>query len=87
MRRWLITLGVTLLVLGLVWPWVSRLGLGRLPGDIVYEGQRFRFYFPLATGLLLSAVFDCREKDAAPFHVYLDAAARAGHSKLRRECS
>jgi hypothetical protein len=56
MQRWLIALGVILLLLGVLWPWLGKLGLGRLPGDIVYEGERFRFYFPLATGLLLSLV-------------------------------
>lgn len=56
MQRWLIALGLILLLLGVLWPWLGKLGLGRLPGDIVYEGERFRFYFPLATGLLLSLV-------------------------------
>ena len=33
MQRWLLTIGVAVIVLGLVWPTISRLGLGRLPGD------------------------------------------------------
>ena len=54
MGRWLIILGVVLIVAGLLWPWLTRLGLGRLPGDIVIERENFRLYVPLATSLLIS---------------------------------
>jgi len=54
MRRVLIVLGLALVVGGLLWPFLTRLGLGRLPGDIVVERPNFRFYFPLATSILLS---------------------------------
>jgi len=43
-----------LLIAGLAWPWLSRLPLGRLPGDIIIEGENFRLYFPITTGLLVS---------------------------------
>jgi hypothetical protein len=56
MQRFLIALGVVLVVGGLLWPWISKLGLGRLPGDIRFERDGFRFYSPLTTGLLISAV-------------------------------
>ena len=56
MARWLIILGVVLVVAGLLWPWLTRLGLGRLPGDIVIERESFRLYVPLMTGLLISLV-------------------------------
>lgn len=56
MQRWLVVVGLLLVALGLLWPWLGRLGLGRLPGDIVIEGERFRFYFPIVTSLLLSLV-------------------------------
>jgi hypothetical protein len=56
MRRILIGLGIALLVAGLLWPWLAKLGLGRLPGDIRIERDGFSFYFPLVTGLLISAV-------------------------------
>jgi len=56
MQRILIGLGVVLLVIGLAWPWLSRLGLGRLPGDIHIERDGFRFYFPLGTSLLISVL-------------------------------
>ena len=54
MSRFLITLGVVLVALGLLWPLVQKLGLGRLPGDIVIERENFRLYIPLATSLLVS---------------------------------
>lgn len=56
MRRSLIGLGLALLALGLAWPLVRRLRLGRLPGDIVIHRPGFAFYFPLTTTILLSIV-------------------------------
>lgn len=56
MSRLLITLGIVLVVLGLLWPWLTRLGLGRLPGDIVVERENARFYFPLMTSLIISLI-------------------------------
>jgi len=60
MQRLLILLGLllllVLLLVGLAWPWLSKLPLGRLPGDITIERENFSFYFPLTTGLLLSAL-------------------------------
>jgi len=56
MARFLITLGVILVVAGLAWPLLAKLGLGRLPGDIHVERGGFSFYFPITTGLLISAL-------------------------------
>ena len=56
MARWLIIAGVVLIVLGVAWPLVTKLGLGRLPGDIRIEREGFSFYFPLTTGLIISIV-------------------------------
>ena len=56
MHRPLILFGVLLILVGVAWPWLSKLPFGRLPGDIVVERENFRFYFPLATGLLISVV-------------------------------
>jgi hypothetical protein len=52
--RFLIVLGIVLVAAGLLWPLLSRIGLGRLPGDIVIERERFRLYLPLMTSLLVS---------------------------------
>jgi hypothetical protein len=57
MARFLIVFGLILLVAGLLWPYLSHVGLGRLPGDIVIERGNVTFYFPLMTCLLLSVLF------------------------------
>ncbi len=54
MGRWLILFGIALVVLGLAWPWIAKLGLGRLPGDIRIEREGFGFYFALTTSLIVS---------------------------------
>ena len=56
MARLLITIGVICIVVGLLWPFLAKLGLGRLPGDIAIERPNFRFYFPIVTSILLSVV-------------------------------
>ncbi len=50
----LIAIGLVLVALGLLVTLGSKLGLGRLPGDILIRGERFAFYFPLATCVLIS---------------------------------
>jgi hypothetical protein len=54
MGRWLILFGILLVVLGIAWPWISKLGLGRLPGDVHIEREGFSFYFPITTSLIIS---------------------------------
>lgn len=56
MAKWLILLGVILILLGLIWPWLSRLGLGHLPGDIHIKRDNVDFYFPLASSILISLI-------------------------------
>jgi hypothetical protein len=56
MARFLIIAGLILLVAGLLWPLIAKLGLGRLPGDIVIERGNTTFYFPIVTSLILSLV-------------------------------
>jgi prepilin signal peptidase PulO-like enzyme (type II secretory pathway) len=56
MQRFLVVAGLVLVALGLLWPLVSRLGLGRLPGDIHIQRDGFEFYFPITTGILVSLV-------------------------------
>ena len=56
MNRALIVLGASLLILGLGWSWIRQLPLFRLPGDIVIERPGIRFFFPITTMLLISAV-------------------------------
>jgi hypothetical protein len=56
MQRLLIVLGVLLVAAGVLWPWLSRLPFGRLPGDIHVVREGFSFHFPLTTGLVISIV-------------------------------
>jgi hypothetical protein len=54
--KWFIAIGLALIVVGLLWPWLSKLGLGRLPGDIAIERGNLRLYFPITTCLIVSVV-------------------------------
>ena len=56
MQRFPIILGIVLIAPGLLWPFVQRLGFGRLPGDIVIERPGFSLYFPIVTSLVVSVV-------------------------------
>lgn len=56
MSRTLIVIGIVLVILGLLWPWLQKSGLGRLPGDIALERDNFRFYFPITTSIIVSIV-------------------------------
>jgi hypothetical protein len=56
MQRALILIGVVIAAAGLLWPWLSKLGLGHLPGDIRIETENGMFYFPIVTCLIISVV-------------------------------
>jgi hypothetical protein len=56
MQRLLIAAGLILLIAGLLWPWLSRLPLGRLPGDIHIVRPGFSFHFPIVTCIVISIV-------------------------------
>lgn len=61
MQKILIIIGFVFLLLGLLWPFIQKIGLGKLPGDIAIEGENFKFYFPIVTcivvSLILSGIF------------------------------
>ncbi len=54
MMKWLVTLVLALLILGLLTPWFNRMGLGRLPGDMRIKHKRGLFYFPFTSVILMS---------------------------------
>ena len=56
MQRVLIVVGAALLLAGILWPWLHRLGLGRLPGDIRIETENGFFYFPITSCVVVSVV-------------------------------
>src|ERR1700682_5131691 len=56
MNRLLVAFGTVLVVTGLLWPWLRRLHLFHLPGDIVIDRPGFKFFFPITTMLIVSAI-------------------------------
>jgi hypothetical protein len=56
MQRLLIAAALLLLIAGLLWPWLSKLPLGRLPGDFRIEREGYSFHFPLMTSVLISVL-------------------------------
>jgi hypothetical protein len=52
----LIVLGAALVVAGLLWPWLKKMHLLHLPGDIVIDRPGFKFFLPFTTTLIVSAV-------------------------------
>ena len=56
LSRLLIIFGLSLVALGLLWPVINKIGLGRLPDDIVIERDNFQVYIPLATSQLVSVI-------------------------------
>ena len=56
MNRTLIILGLICVVVGLLWPWLRQVPLGRLPGDIVIVREHFRFSFPLTSCIVVSVL-------------------------------
>ena len=56
MAKFFLILGVVFIFIGLLYPYLVNLGLGRLPGDIVIEKKNFNFYFPITTSIILSII-------------------------------
>ncbi len=56
MQKTLIIIGIAVVALGLLWPWLSKLPLGRLPGDIVIDRPGMKLYFPVTTSIVVSIV-------------------------------
>lgn len=56
MQKTLIIIGITILGIGLLWPWLGKIPFGRLPGDIIIDKPGFKFYFPITTMIIISVV-------------------------------
>ena len=56
MNRVLLALGTVFIIAGLLWPWLNRMHLFHLPGDIIIDRPGFKFMLPLTTMLIVSAV-------------------------------
>jgi hypothetical protein len=56
MQKTIIALGAVLIIVGLGWPWLSKLPLGRLPGDFVIDRPGLKVYIPITTMIIVSLV-------------------------------
>jgi len=56
MQKILIYIGLIIIVIGILWPFLKEIPIGRLPGDIVYRKGNFNFYFPIVTCLVVSLI-------------------------------
>ncbi len=54
MQKLLIILGIVILVIGLLYPYIKKLGLGQLPGDIIFKSGNSTFFFPIVTCIIIS---------------------------------
>jgi hypothetical protein len=56
MQKTLILLGIVILVVGLLWPWLGKLPIGRLPGDIIIDRPNLKVVIPITTMVVVSLV-------------------------------
>jgi len=56
MQKILIIAGALILAMGILWPWIAKLPLGRLPGDIVIGRPGLKLYIPITTMILISLI-------------------------------
>ena len=56
MQKLLIILGIVILVIGLLYPYIKKLGLGQLPGDLMFKSGNSTFFFPIVTCIIISVV-------------------------------
>ena len=56
MQKLLIILGIVILIIGLLYPYIKKLGLGQLPGDIMFKSGNSTFSFPIVTCIIISVV-------------------------------
>ena len=55
-QKILIIIGVLFILVGLLYPFLRDIGLGRLPGDVVIKKENSSFYFPIVTCIVVSVV-------------------------------
>lgn len=56
MQKILIALGAIFLAVGLLWPWLGKLPIGRLPGDIIIDRPNLKIYLPITTMIIISII-------------------------------
>lgn len=56
MQKTLIIIGIAILVVGLFWPWLGKIPLGRLPGDIIINRPNMKIYIPITSMIVISII-------------------------------
>ena len=56
MNKIIITIGIILVIIGLLWPFITKLPIGKLPGDLVIKKEGFSLYFPITTMIIISII-------------------------------
>jgi hypothetical protein len=56
MQKVLVGIGVIFLAVGLLWPWLGKLPIGRLPGDIIIDRPNLKIYIPITTMIIVSII-------------------------------
>ena len=56
MQKILIILGIVILVIGLLYPYIKKIDLGQLPGDVIFKSGNSTFIFPIVTCIIISVV-------------------------------
>ncbi|MSO14494.1 DUF2905 domain-containing protein [Rickettsiales endosymbiont of Trichoplax sp. H2] len=55
-QKLIIALGIAFIIIGILFPYISKIGLFKLPGDIYFESKNLKFFFPITTSILLSII-------------------------------
>ncbi|MFP3999718.1 MAG: DUF2905 domain-containing protein [Desulfobacterales bacterium] len=56
MQKTLVVIGIVIALIGLFWPWLIKLPIGRLPGDIIIDRPGMKVYIPITTMILASII-------------------------------
>tara|TARA_B000000609_G_C23912208_1_gene209054 strand:+ start:66 stop:263 length:198 start_codon:yes stop_codon:yes gene_type:complete len=56
MQKILIILGIIILAVGILYPYIKKIGLGQLPGDLVFKSENSTLFFPIVTCIIISVV-------------------------------
>jgi hypothetical protein len=56
MQKALLYIGIIAILMALLWPWLGRVPLGRLPGDVIIDKPNLKIYIPITTMILISVL-------------------------------
>lgn len=55
-QKLIIALGIAFIIIGILFPYISKIGFFKLPGDIYFGSKNLKFLFPITTSILLSVI-------------------------------